>query len=244
MTLKRLLSLVRKAIDDYQLIQDGDRIAVGISGGKDSLALLYAMKHLQRFYPAKYDLMAVSVDLGFEGFDLTPILELCKKLDVPYEIVHTDIAEIVFEMRKEKSPCSLCAKMRKGALYEAVKAKGFDKIAYGHHQDDVVETMMMSLIYEAHFHCFQPSTYLDRMGVTVIRPMLYVPEADVIGFKNNYQLPVVKNPCPVDGYTKREYVKNLIREINKEAPGVKDRMFTAVVNSSLKGWNNHRKELK
>lgn len=218
------------------MIDDGDKIAVGISGGKDSLTLLYALSGLRRFYPQKFELMAVTVDLGFQNLDLSKIDALCAELHVKYEIVKTDIAQIIFEDRKESNPCSLCAKMRKGALNEAVKAAGFNKIAYAHHKDDVVETMLMSLIYEGRFHTFSPVTYLDRTELTVIRPLLYMHEADVVGFVNKYNLPVVKSPCPADGHTKREYVKQLLQQLNRENPGVKERMFTAIQTGSLKGW--------
>ena len=236
MTLQRLLSYTRRAVDDYQLIDEGDRIAVGVSGGKDSLTLLCALQALRRFYPKKFDVAAVSVDLGFEGFDLSPVQALCDEIGVEFHIVKTDIGEIVFDARKESNPCSLCAKMRKGALNKAVKELGCNKVAYAHHKDDVVETMMLSLIYEGRFHTFTPKTYLDRMELTVIRPLIYVQEADVIGFKNKYHLPVVKNPCPADGNTRREYVKELIRQINRENPGAKDRMFTAIVNGDAELW--------
>lgn len=218
------------------MIDDGDKIAVGISGGKDSLTLLYALSGLRRFYPKKFELMAVTVDLGFQNLDLTKISALCEALQVEYKIVQTDIAQIVFADRKESNPCSLCAKMRKGALNEAVKAAGVNKIAYAHHKDDVVETMLMSLIYEGRFHTFSPVTYLDRMELTVIRPLMYMNEADVIGFVNKYDVPVVKSPCPADGHTKREYIKQLLQQLNRENPGVKERMFTAIRTGSLKGW--------
>ena len=236
MTLQRLLSYTRRAVDDYQLIDEGDRIAVGVSGGKDSLTLLCALQALRRFYPKKFGVTAVSVDLGFEGFDLSPVQAFCDEIGVEFHIVKTDIGEIVFDARKESNPCSLCAKMRKGALNRAVKELGCNKVAYAHHKDDVVETMMLSLIYEGRFHTFTPKTYLDRMELTVIRPLIYVQEADVIGFKNKYHLPVVKNPCPADGNTRREYVKELIRQINRENPGAKDRMFTAIVNGDAELW--------
>lgn len=227
MELKRLLSYTRKACDDYNLINDGDKIAVGISGGKDSLTLLYGLSELRRFYPKKFDLEAITIDIGF-GMDFTEVIKFCEQLDVHYTIKHTEIKKIVFDDRKEKNPCSLCAKMRKGALNDAIKELGCNKVAYAHHKDDVVETMLLSLIYEGRFHTFQPLTYLDRTDLYVIRPLLYVPEADVIGFKNKYDLPVVKSNCPVDGYTKREYVKDLLKTLNHENPGVKDRMFAAV----------------
>lgn len=236
MKLQQLLSYTRKAVDDYQLIDDGDKIAVGISGGKDSLTLIYALHGLKLFYPKKFDMIAVTVDLGFEGFDLSKIQTLCLNMSIPYEIVKSDIGKIIFEDRKETNPCSLCAKMRKGALNQAVKELGCNKVAYAHHRDDIIETMLLSLLFEGRFYSFSPKTYLDRMDLTVIRPMMYVQEADVIGFQHKYDLPVAKNPCPADGNTKREYVKNLVRQLNLENPGVKERMFTAVINGKLAGW--------
>lgn len=236
MKLQQILSLTRKAIDDYHMIKPGDKIAIGISGGKDSLTLLYALHGLKRFYPISFELCAVTVDLGFDNLNLDKIKELCASLEIEYHIIKTDIGQIIFEDRKESNPCSLCAKMRKGALNDAMKATGCNKVAYAHHKDDVVETMMMSLIYEGRFHTFRPVTYLDRTGITVIRPLIYMKEADIIGFVNKYDVPVVKSPCPADGHTKREYVKNLVREINLETPGVKERMFTAIQSGNLEGW--------
>lgn len=236
MKLQQVLSHVRRAVDDYHMIQKGDRIAIGISGGKDSLTLLYAMNDLKRFYPEPFEIHAVTVDLGFQNLELDRIRELCNALGVEYTIIKTDIAKIIFEDRKEENPCSLCAKMRKGALNQAVREAGCNKVAYAHHKDDVVETMLMSLIYEGRFHTFAPVTYLDRTELTVIRPLMYMNEADVIGFVNKYNVPVVKSPCPADGHTKREYVKNLLRQLNLENPGVKERMFTAVKTGNMKGW--------
>ena len=236
MKLQQLLSFTRKAVDEYQMIQEGDHIAVGISGGKDSLTLLYALHGLKRFYPNKFELSAITVDLGYEEFDLSPVHELCQELGVPYKVVKTDIAHILFEERKESNPCSLCAKMRKGALNDAVKEMGCNKVAYDHHKDDIIETMLLSLIFEGRFHSFSPKTYLDRMDLTVIRPIMFVDEADVIGFKNKYNLPVVKSKCPVDGYTKRQYVKELVKQLNTEHPGAKNRMFTAILNGDIEGW--------
>ena len=236
MKLQQLLSFTRKAVDEYQMIQEGDHIAVGISGGKDSLTLLYALHGLKRFYPNKFELSAITVDLGYEEFDLDPVHELCQELGVPYKVVKTDIAHILFEERKEGDPCSLCAKMRKGALNDAVKEMGCNKVAYAHHKDDIIETMLLSLIFEGRFHSFSPKTYLDRMDLTVIRPIMFVDEADVIGFKNKYNLPVVKSKCPVDGYTKRQYAKELVRQLNTEHPGAKNRMFTAILNGDIEGW--------
>lgn len=236
MQLQRLLSYTRKAVDEYQMIEEGDHIAVGISGGKDSLTLLYALHGLKRFYPKKFDLTAITVDLGYEEFDLTPIQELCKELEIPYIIEKSDIYNILFNIRKESNPCSLCAKMRKGALNDAIKKVGCNKIAYAHHKDDIIETMLLSLIFEGRFHSFSPRTYLDRMDLTVIRPIMFVDEMDVIGFQNKYQLPVVKSKCPVDGHTKRQYAKELVRQLNQEHPGAKERMFHAILNGNIQGW--------
>ncbi|MBO5291744.1 MAG: tRNA 2-thiocytidine(32) synthetase TtcA [Lachnospiraceae bacterium] len=235
MRLQQVLSVTRKAIDDYHMIEEGDKIAIGISGGKDSLTLLYALHGLKRFYPNHFDIHAVTVDLGFDNLNLDRIVSLCEELQVPYTIVKTDIAQIIFEDRKESNPCSLCAKMRKGALNQAIKEQGCNKVAYAHHKDDVEETMLLSLIYEGRFHTFSPVTYLDRMELTVIRPLLYMNEMDVIGFVKKNQVPVVKSPCPADGNTKREYVHLLLKQLIQENPGVKERMFTAIQNG-LDAW--------
>ena len=236
MQLQRLLSFTRKAVDEYHLIQEGDHIAVGVSGGKDSLTLLYALYGLRRFYPRRFELSAISVDLGFEHFDLSPVAALCRELDVPYEIVDSDISHILFDIRKETHPCSLCAKMRKGALNQAAKEMGCNKVAYAHHKDDIVETMLLSLIFEGRFYSFSPKTYLDRMELTVIRPIMFVDEKDVVGFRNKYHLPVVTSKCPVDGYTKRQYAKELLDMLDREHPGAKERMFHAILNGDIKGW--------
>lgn len=236
MQLQRLLSITRKAVDEYAMIQEGDHIAVGISGGKDSLTLLYALHGLRRFYPNHFELSAITVNLGFPDFNLTPIQELCDSMQIPYRVVDSDIYHILFHVRKESNPCSLCAKMRKGALNQAAKEMGCNKVAYGHHVDDIVETMLLSLIFEGRFHSFSPRTYLDRMDLTVIRPLMFLNEADIIGFQNKYQLPVLKKKCPVDGYTKRQYAKELVRQLNQEHPGAKERMFHAILNGEIPGW--------
>ena len=242
MKLQQLLSLTRKAVDEYQMISEGDHIAVGISGGKDSLTLLYALHGLKRFYPNKFKLSAVTVDLGYSECDFTPVTCLCSQLDIPYKIVKTDIARILFEERKESNPCSLCAKMRKGALNQAVKDMGCNKVAYAHHKDDIIEKMLLSLIFEGRFYSFSPRTYLDRRDLTVIRPMMFVSEADVVGFQNKYNLPVVKSRCPIDGYTKRQYAKELVKELNLAHPGAKQRMFTAVLNGDIQGWPERKQK--
>lgn len=239
MKLQQLLSFTRKAVDEYQMIETGDKIAVGISGGKDSLTMLYALHGLRRFYPQKFDIHAISVDLGHKDFSLSQVEKLCEELQVPYTIVKTDIAQILFEERKESNPCSLCAKMRKGSLNETSKKLGCNKVAYAHHKDDMIETAMLSMLFEGRMHTYAPVTYLDRMDLTVIRPLLYVSEADIIGFKNKYNLPVAKSPCPVDGYTKRQYAKELIHQLNHDHPGAKSRIFTAVMDGIV---NPHHQE--
>ncbi len=237
MKLQKLLSYTRKAVDTYQMILDGDKIAIGISGGKDSLALLYALNGLRRFYSKSFDICAITVDLGFKNFNLEPVMDLCQKLDVPYHVVKTDIGAIVFDERKEKNPCSLCSKMRKGALNNKASELGCNKIAYGHHKDDVVETMLLSMIFEGRMSCFSPITHLERSGLDLIRPLIFASEAELIGFKNKYDLPVCKNPCPADGNTQREYVKNLTRQLNHDHPGSVEHMFNAVVCGNLEGWH-------
>ncbi|MBD5137003.1 MAG: tRNA 2-thiocytidine biosynthesis protein TtcA [Lachnospiraceae bacterium] len=236
MELQRLYSFTRRAIDQYGMINDNDKIAIGISGGKDSLTLLYALSGLRRFYPNRFNLEAISVDLGFGIQDFDKIDNLCNELNISLHIVHTDINQIVFKDRKESNPCSLCAKMRKGALNEQALKLGCNKIAYAHHKDDIIETMLLSLIYEGRFHSFSPVTFLDRTGLTVIRPLMLIDESNVIGFQHKYNLPVAKNPCPVDGHTKREYVKKLLKQLNDENPGVKERMFRAILDGNIPGW--------
>lgn len=249
MKLQRLYSYVRRALQDYNMIQEGDRIAVGISGGKDSLALLYALSGLREFYPVNFEICAITIDLGWDNlnpensFDLSKIQALCDKLNVQYYIVNTDIASIVFRERKEQNPCSLCAKLRKGALNEEIKALGCNKVAYAHHKDDVVETMLLSLMYEGRFHTFAPVTYLDKSNIHIIRPMIYINEADVIGFVKKYNIPVVKSPCPVDGYTKREYVHNILKDLRKDNPDIKKRMFTAITDSKINGWDKNNEAI-
>lgn len=242
MELQQLYSYVRRAADDYQMISPGDKIAVGISGGKDSLALLYALSGLRRFYPVHFELTAITVDLGLPHMDYEGVQVLCEQLQVDYHIVPTQIAEILFDKRKEASPCSLCSKLRKGALNRRAAELGCSKIAYAHHMDDLIETMFLSLIYEGRFYAFSPVTYLEDTGLTVIRPLMYVPEANITGFRNKYNLPVVANTCPADGATRREYVKNLVRSINIENPGAKKRIFHAIMNGNIKGWPQYAKK--
>ncbi len=236
MKIQQMLSLVRRAVQDYNMIEEGDKIAVGISGGKDSLALLMTLKHLQRFYPKHFELEAITVNLGFEGMDFSPIQSFCNELGVNYNVVDTDIGEIVFDARKEKNPCALCAKMRKGALNTKVDELGCNKIALGHNRDDVIETFLMALLYEGRIHCFSPYTYLSRRKIVSIRPLIYVPEKDVVGFARKYELPIVKNKCGVDGSTKREEIKELMKELGLKYDHFEERTFNAIKRSYLEGW--------
>lgn len=230
MKLQKLLGYTRKAIDTYNMIDEGDKIAVGISGGKDSLTLLYALSKLRNFYPKKFDIIAITVDLGIPGFETDEIKKFCDMLEVEYYVEKTQIYEIIFEHRKESNPCSLCANMRKGALNNAIIALGCNKIAYAHHKDDIIETFFMSLIYEGRIHTFSPVTYLERSKLTLIRPLLFCNEGQIQAFERNNNLPVVKAKCPADGYTKRQYAKELVDRLEKENPGCKDKIFTAIQN--------------
>ncbi len=228
MTTQKMLSVMRKGITKYNLIRDGDKIAVGVSGGKDSVTLLKLLAEYRRFSPEKFDLVAITVDLNFSSAptDYTPIKELCESLGVEYHIEKTDIGQIVFDVRKESNPCALCSKMRKGALNTVAKEKGCNKIALGHHADDLIDTMMLSLLYEGRLSTFAPKSYLDKMDLTLIRPMVMVKEIDVLGYSK--ALPVVKSCCPANKQTKREYVKTLISKIGQDIPNVRDMMFTAL----------------
>lgn len=234
--MRRMLSLMRSCIQDYDMIRPGDHIAVGVSGGKDSVTLLRVLAELRRFYPKPFTITAISLDMGYEGTDFSPIAQLCQQLDVPFVLKKTDIKQVVFDIRKESNPCSLCAKLRRGSLNDAAKELGCNKVALGHHFDDAVETFMMSLLYEGRISCFLPVTYLDRTDLTVIRPMLYMTERQVIGFARRQELPIVPSGCPVDKQTKREETKALIRDLEKKYPGLRERVFGAMQRYPLQGW--------
>ena len=227
---------VRRAVDDYEMIRAGDRIAVGVSGGKDSMLLLLALNHLKSFYPEPFELEAITIELGFEGMDFTPVRELCAELGVPYTCLKTDIKEIVFDVRKEENPCSLCAKMRRGALNDAIRARGISKLALGHHFDDAVETFMMSLLFEGRISCFRPVTYLDRSGVTQIRPLIYAGEQEIAKLAEALQVPVVENPCPQDKNSKRYEIKQLLKTMSADYPDMKSKIFGAMQRQPLPGW--------
>ena len=233
--MQKLIGLVRRCIEDYDMIQPGDRIGVGVSGGKDSLALLVFLAELRKYNHNPFEIEAITIDMGL-GMDYSGIEKLCRELDVPYTIVNTQIAPIIFEHRKEKNPCSMCAKMRRGALNEALLSKSLNKLALGHHYDDAVETFVMSLIYEGRISCFQPVTDLDRTGIIQIRPMLYVHEKSIDAMAERNQLPVIQNRCPVDKETKREEIKQLIYDLSATYPDLKDRIFGAMQRLPLPEW--------
>ena len=233
--MQKLMGLVRRCVDDYNMIQEGDRIAVGVSGGKDSLVLLVLLAGLREYFNKPFHLEAVTIDMGLE-MDYSGVAALCEKWNVPYTIVKTEIAPIIFDHRKEKNPCSMCAKMRRGALNQAILERGCNKLALGHHYDDAVETFVMNLLFEGRIGCFQPVTNLDRTGVIQIRPMLYIHERTVDNFSSRMELPVVENRCPVDKTTKREEVKRLVFELSKTYPDLKERIFGAMQRYPLEEW--------
>lgn len=233
--MQKLMGLVRRCVEDYHMIDEGDKIAVGVSGGKDSLVLLILLAGLRSYYNKPFALEAITIDMGL-GMDYSEIQKLCDSLNVPYTVVKTEIGPIIFDYRKEKNPCSMCSKMRRGALNQALLDKGFNKLALGHHYDDAVETFVMSLIYEGRISCFQPVTDLDRTGITQIRPMLYIHEKTVDNFATRQNLPVLQNRCPVDKHTKREEVKDLIFDLVKTYPDLKERIFGAMQRFPLPAW--------
>lgn len=227
---------VRRAVDDYGMIESGDKIAVGVSGGKDSLLLLLALNHLKTYYPKPFELEAITIELGFEGMDFAPVRELCDSLSIPYTCLKTDIKEIVFDVRNEDNPCSLCSKMRRGAINDAIKSRGISKLALGHHFDDAVETFLMSLLFEGRLSCFRPVTYLDRSGVTQIRPLIYASELKITHLAEELHLPVVENPCPQDKTSKRYEVKTLLSSMCRDYPDMKSKVFGAMQRLPLPGW--------
>ena len=245
--MNKILSLTRRCVEDYDMIQPNDTIAVGVSGGKDSLVLLTALAELRKFYPVPFNVVAITLDMGHadgrEGMDFSAVAEYCKKLDVPYTLIESEIHHVIFDLRKEKNPCSMCAKMRRGALHNALKDMGITKIALGHHYDDAIETFFLSLFYEGRLSCFQPVTFLDRTGITQIRPLLYCGENLVKHTVERLNLPVVENPCPANGNTKREEIKNLVYELNGRYPGLKGRAFGAMQRLPLPEWGpvEHRR---
>ena len=236
--MQQLLGRVRRCIEDYRMIEAGDRIAVGVSGGKDSLVTLLALARLRRFLPTPFTLEAITLEMGMPEMDYTPVAQLCEELEVPYTRINVPVYEILFEERKEKNPCSLCAKLRRGSLNTALTERGISKIALGHHYDDAVETLMMNLLFEGRIGCFQPVTFLDRTGVTQIRPLLYCHEDEIQRIANREKLPIVHNTCPIDGHSRRQEVKELLASLEKTYPDLKQKIFGAMQRYPLYGWRD------
>ena len=236
MQMHKFTGLVRRCIDDYDMISDGETVAVGVSGGKDSISLLHALASLREYHPKRFGLHAVTVDMGFGGADFSPVGKICAELDIPYSIRKSDAAKVIFDDLREKNPCSLCSKMRRGALNDMLNGLGIKKIALAHHLDDAVETFFLSLLYEGRISCFQPVMYMSRAKVTQIRPMLYIREDAVVRLVSERSLPVVHNPCPMNGASKREEIKVLIKTLEKTYPNLKDRIFGGMRRLPLDGW--------
>lgn len=234
--MQRMLSYIRKAIDDYSMIEDGDKIAVGLSGGKDSITLLMGLKALQKFYDKKFDLIAISVNPGFDFFNSEFLQATCDRIGVQYVEEKTHIKEIVFDIRKEKNPCSLCANLRRGILNSVAIREGCNKIALGHNEDDVLETFFLNLLYGGSIGTFAPKSYMDRSGITLIRPLIYAPEKSIKTFVKKNNIEVMLKCCPMDGVSKREDMKNLIHELQKDIPMVKTNIYGAIKRSNIKGW--------
>lgn len=234
--MQKILSLLRRCVEDYDMIQPGERVGVGVSGGKDSLMLLASLARLSKFYPGGFSVEAFTVDMGTPGMDFAPVAQFCRELDVPYHTIPTQISHVIFETRKEKNPCALCAKMRRGSLHTALLEAGVHKVALGHHYDDAVETFFLSLFYEGRLSCFHPVTYLDRTDITQIRPLLYVSEAMIRDAVPRLHLPVVHNPCPANGSTKRQEVKDLIASLEPQYPKLKEYVFSSMQRFPLPAW--------
>lgn len=240
--MQHILGQVRRCVEDCHMIEAGDKVAVGVSGGKDSLLTLTALARLRDFYPISFQLEAITLETGTPGMSFDAVAELCRELEVPYTRIHVPVYQIVFEERKEKNPCSLCAKLRRGSLNTALTERGIHKIALGHHYDDAIETLLMNLLFEGRIGCFQPVTYLDRTGITQIRPLLYCREDDIRRTVERLRLPVVHNPCPANGSTRRQEVKDLIHQLEGRYPDIKQKLFGSLQRYPLYGWNLEQQE--
>ena len=240
--MQKILSLLRRCVEDYDMIAPGERVAVGVSGGKDSLVLLAALARLAQFYPGGFSVEAFTVDMGTPGMDLSPLADYCRELGVPFHRIPTQMYHVIFETRREKNPCALCAKMRRGSLHTALLEAGIHKVALGHHYDDAIETLLMNLLFEGRIGCFQPVTYLDRTGITQIRPLLYCREEEIRRVARRLELPVVENPCPANGHSRRQEVKELIAGLEGRYPDIKQKLFGSLQRYPLYGWNLHEEE--
>lgn len=234
--MQQISGYLRRAVDDFNMIAPGENVAVALSGGKDSMLMLHGLRHLSRYHPAKFSLTAIFIDLGFDNIDTNALKQVCEELEVPLVIRKTDIAPLVFDIRNESNPCALCAKMRRGAIHDAAIEAGCRTIALGHHRDDAIETLAMNLIYEGRIGCFQPVTYLDRKDVRAIRPMLYLTERQIANTVERLNIPIVKNPCPMDHASVRQETKDLLKLGEERFPGLSERLFGAIVRSELPGW--------
>ena len=238
--MQKMMGLMRKCIDDYHMISPGDKIAVGVSGGKDSLTLLTVLAALRSYYPAPFELTAITIDMGLGGMDFSPVEALCRSLDVGFYCKKTEIGPIIFDYRKEKNPCSMCAKMRRGALNDAIRELGFNKVALGHHRDDALETLLLCLLHEGRIHTFHPKSYLSKADLTVIRPMVYLPEKHIIHVEREMQLPIIPSPGPANGATEREEMKYLLDSLCKLYPNAREMMLSALQNEAQYGlWNKN-----
>ena len=235
--MQHILGLVRRCVEDYHMIDAGDTVAVGVSGGKDSLLTLTALARLRAFYPLPFQVEAITLETGTPGMSFDAVAELCRELEVPYTRIHVPVYQIVFEERKEKNPCSLCAKLRRGSLNTALTDLGIRKIALGHHYDDAIETLLMNLLFEGRIGCFQPVTYLDRTDITQIRPLLYCQESDIRRVAAKLHLPVVRNTCPMDGHSRRQEVKELLAQLESRYPDLRKKLFGAMQRYPLYGWD-------
>lgn len=236
--MQQLMSYMRCAMEKYNMVDDGDKIAVGVSGGKDSVALLVGLAHLRRFYPKKFELIAITLDPCFDDIDgdYSEISKICEQFSIPYIIKRTELAKIIFQTREEKNPCSLCARMRRGSLHDIAKENGCNKIALGHHMDDAAETFMMNLLNLGQIGCFSPVSYLSRKDLYMIRPMIFATEKDVKKAVNKSNLPVVKSLCPVDKKTQREDVKNLLNELEKDYPALRKKIVGSLQRGEIDRW--------
>lgn len=243
--IQKILSRVRLAVEKYDMIEEGDKIAVGVSGGKDSLVLLMALAELKKFLPRHFDIVALTVDMGFHTCEAAPspkadhaeIRALCESLDVPYIVKETELAHIIFDLRRESNPCSLCSRMRRGILHDAAKEAGCNKVALGHHYDDAVETFMLNLFFEGRVGCFSPVTLLSKKELILIRPLVLTEEKMIKSFVKNISLPVEKSPCPEDEHTEREYMKQYLSDFDHRHRGLYRRILGALERGGIDGWH-------